>query len=189
MQAVYCHQTQLQLSRRRFLSYASGPELWLLTRPEELVTPEGSVNSILRTSSLLQIDVRLSIKAALLADPVLFLLGRDNLDNIQCVQLRVPDCSSKIVMLDAATGRPAGGAARYFGNGFRGKLFLPLNLFSETRPLFVKMVRPQLFFDESGWSEIPPLRANRAAREPGRSRDRPRQSEQTQAREYPATIP
>lgn len=173
MQAIHCHQTQLKLSRRRFLSYASGPELWLRIRPEEPVAPEGSVNSILRTSSLLQVDVRLSIKAGLLADPVLFLLGRDNLDNIQCVQLRVPDRSSKIVLLDAATGHPAGGTARYFGNGFRGKLFIPLNLFSETRPLFMKLVRRRLFFDEAGWSEIPPLKpAEQLAGRAGAEADR-----------------
>jgi LmbE family N-acetylglucosaminyl deacetylase len=158
MQAVYCHQTQLKLSGRRFLSYAARPELWQYIRPEEPGIPEGSVYSILRTSSLLQVEVRLSIKAALLPNPVLFLLGRDDLDNIKCIQLRVPDHLSKIAMSNAATGRAAGGTARYFGNGFRGKLFLPLDLFSETRPVFVKLVRPRLFFDEAGWIEIPPLR-------------------------------
>lgn len=157
MQAVYCHQTQLKLSRRRFLSYAARPELWQPIRPGEPGTPEGSVFSISRKSSLLEVDVRLSIKAALLPDPVLFLLGRGDLGKIKCVRLRVPDRLSKIAMLDAATGR-AGGTARYFGNGFRGKLFLPLDLFSETRPLFVKLARPRLFFDEAGWTEIPPLR-------------------------------
>jgi hypothetical protein len=89
------------------------------------------VYSILRNSSLLQVEIQLSIKAALLPDPVLFLLGRDELDNIKCVQLRVPDRLSEIAMLDAATGRAAGGAARYLGNGFTGKLFVPLDLFSE----------------------------------------------------------
>jgi len=59
-------------------------------------------------------------------------------------------------MLDAATGRAAG-TARYSGNSFRGELFLPLDLFSETSPLFIKLVRPRLFFDEAGWAEIPPL--------------------------------
>jgi hypothetical protein len=112
----------------------------------------------LRTSSLLQVEVRLSIKAALLPDPVLFLLGRDDLDNIKCIQLRVPDHLSKITFSDAATGRAPGGTARYFDNGLRGKLFLPLDLFSETRPLYVKLLRPRLFFDEAGWTEIPLLR-------------------------------
>jgi LmbE family N-acetylglucosaminyl deacetylase len=158
MQAVYCHQTQLKLSRRRFLFYAARPELWQHVRPGEPGTPEGSVYSILRNSSLLKVEIRLSIKAALLPDPVLFLLGRDDLDNIKCVQLRVPDRLSEIAMLDADTGRAAGVAARYFGNGFTGELFVPLDLFSETRPLFLKLVSPRLFFDEAGWTEIPPLR-------------------------------
>jgi len=156
MQAVYCHQTQLKLSRRRFLSYAARPELWQPIEPGEAGTPEGSVRSILRHSSMLQIEIRLSIKAVLLRDPTLFLLGRDELDDIKCACLRVPDRSSKIAMLDAATGRAAG-TARYSGNSFRCELFLPLDLFSETSPLFIKLVRPRLFFDEAGWAEIPPL--------------------------------
>jgi hypothetical protein len=72
-------------------------------------------------------------------------------------------------MLDAATGRAAGGTARYFGNGFTGNLFVPLDLFSETRPLFVKLVRPRLFFDEAGWTEIPPLRPAEQLGAPGRN--------------------
>jgi hypothetical protein len=76
-------------------------------------------------------------------------------------------------LLDAATGHPAGGTARYFGNGFRGKLFIPLNLFSETRPLFMKLVRRRLFFDEAGWSEIPPLKpAEQLAGRAGAEADR-----------------
>ena len=169
MQAAYCHQTQLKLSRRRFLSYAARTELWQRIGPGEVGTPEGSVYSILRNSSILQVDIRLSIKAVLFPDPVLSLLGRDELDNIKCVQLRVPDRSSKIAMSDPATGRAAG-TARYSGNSFRGKLFLPLDLFSETSPLFVKLVRPRLFFDEAGWSEIPPLSAAEQLATPGRSR-------------------
>jgi LmbE family N-acetylglucosaminyl deacetylase len=157
MQAIYCHQTQLKLSRRRFLSYAARPELWQPIEPGEAGTPEGSVYSILRNSSMLQVEIRLSIKAILLPDPALFLLGRGELDDIKCVRLRVPDRSSKIAMLDAATGRAAG-TAQYSGNSFRGKLFLPLDLFSETSPLFIKLVPPRLFFDEAGWAEIPPIK-------------------------------
>jgi hypothetical protein len=118
MQAVYCHQTQLKLSRRRFLSYAARPELWQPIEPGEPGTPEGSVHLVLRHSGMLQVDIRLSIKAVLLPDPTLFLLGRDELDDIKCVCLRVPDRSSKTAMLDAATGRAAG-TARYFGNNFQ----------------------------------------------------------------------
>jgi LmbE family N-acetylglucosaminyl deacetylase len=156
MQAVYCHQTQLKLSRRRFLSYATRPELWQHIGPREAGTPEGSVRAILRNSNLLRVEIRLSMKAALLPDPILFLLGRDELDKFKCVHLRVPDRSSEISMLDAATGRTAG-TARYAGNGFAGDLLLPIDLFSQKNPLFVKLVRPRLFFDEAGWSEIPPV--------------------------------
>lgn len=166
MQAVYCHQTQLKLSSRRFLSYAARPELWQPIGPGEAGTPEGSVYSILRNSSMLQVEIRLPIKAVLFPARVLFLLGRDELDNIKCVRLRVPDRSSKIAMSDPATGCAAG-TARYSGNSFRGNLFLPLDLFSETSPLFVKLVRPRLFFDEAGWAEIPPLRLAEQLAGPG----------------------
>jgi len=155
MQAVYCHQTHLKLSRRRFLSYAARPELWQPIEAGEAGIPEGLVHSILRHSSMLQVEIRLSIKAVLLPDPTLFLLGRDEFDDIKCVCLKVPDRSSEIAMLDAATVRAAG-TARYSGNSFRGELFLPLDLFSGTSPLFIKLVRPRLFFDEAGWAEIPP---------------------------------
>ena len=154
MEAVYCHQTQLKLSRRRFLSYAARRELWQHVEPGQAGTPEGSVASILRNSTLLQVEIRLSMKAAVLPDPILFVLGQGELGETKCVQLRVPDRSSKITMLDAATGRGAH-TARYAGNGFSGKLFLSLELFSQRHPLFVKLQRRSWFFDEAGWFEIP----------------------------------
>src|SRR5215831_8323624 len=55
------------------------------------------------------------------SSPTLFLLGRDEFDDIKCVCLKVPDRSSEIAMLDAATGRAAG-TARYSANIFRGEL-------------------------------------------------------------------
>ena len=156
MQAVLCHESQLKLSRRRFLAYAARCELWQHIRPGEAGTLEGSIYAIQRKSSALQVQTRLSMKAALLPDPILFLLGRDELENIKCVRLRVPDCSSKVAMLDAATGCSVG-AARYSGNAFSGQLFLSPDLFSQRHPLFVKLVHWRLFFDEAGWIEIPPL--------------------------------
>jgi LmbE family N-acetylglucosaminyl deacetylase len=156
IEALYCHRSQLRLSRRRFLSYAARPELWQHIAPGEAGAPEGSVYAILRNSSLLKVEVRLSIKAALLPDPIVFLLGRNELDNVKCVYVRVPDRSSDIPMLDASDGA-AVGRARYEGNGFGGDLFLPIHLFSQRHPLFAKLVRPRLFFDEAGWVEIPAL--------------------------------
>ena len=59
-------------------------------------------------------------------------------------------------MLDASDGQ-AVGRARYEGNGFGGDLLLPIQPFSQRHSLFAKLVRPRLFFDEAGWTEIPPL--------------------------------
>jgi len=159
MQAVYCHQTQLKLSRRRFLAYAARRELWQYMRPGEAGTLEAPVRSILRNSGLLQVEIRLSIRGALLHDPIVFLLGQDELDNTRCVHLRVPEHPSQVATFDAATGHTAG-PARYAGNGFSGQLFLSLNLFPQKHPLFLKLGRPRLFFDEAGWIEIPPLESN-----------------------------
>lgn len=156
IEAVCCHRSQLKLSRRRFLSYAARPELWQHMEPGEAGVPEGSVCAILRNSSLLKVGIRLSIKAALLPDPIVFLLGRDELDNVKCVYVRVPDRSSDIPMLDVSDNREAG-RARYEGNGFGGDLLLPIHLFSQRHSLFAKLVRLRLFFDEAGWTEIPPL--------------------------------
>jgi LmbE family N-acetylglucosaminyl deacetylase len=166
MQAVLCHESQLKLSRRRFLAYAARCELWQHIRPGEAGTPEGSIYTIRRNSSALQVETRLSMEAALLPDPILFLLGRDELENIKCVRLRVPDCLSKVAMLDSVTGC-AVDVARYSGNGFSGQLFLSLDLFSQRHPLFVKLVRRRLFFDEAGWIEIPPLTSAERLAAPG----------------------
>src|SRR5262249_7455389 len=110
-------------------------------------------------SGLLQVEIRLSIRGALLHDPIVFLLGHDELDNTRCVHLRVPKHPSQVATFDAATGHTTG-PARYAGNGFSGQLFLSLNLFPPKHPLFLKLGRPRLFFDEAGWIEIPPLDSN-----------------------------
>ena len=89
------------------------------------------------------------------------MLGYDETDSLLCARMRLPARSSGIQILDCANVEPIG-AARYRGSAFAGELTIP-GIFSAERPLFVKLERRSWFFDEAGWLEVSPLRAEQIA--------------------------
>src|SRR5437764_12519385 len=56
--AIRRHQTQIKLSRRRFLRYATRPERFLRVERESAVWCDGAVHSVSRTHDFLNVDLR-----------------------------------------------------------------------------------------------------------------------------------
>jgi len=152
--AIRCHQTQIKLSGRRFLRYATRPERFLRVESENAVWCDGSVHSVSRTHDNLNVDFRFTVDPFRMQRSRFFVLGRDLLGRICACQIRLPGCSADIEMLDCATNHSIG-IARYRGHPFAGEFTLPLHLFSPVHDLFIKVDRRSWFFDESGWIEIP----------------------------------
>jgi hypothetical protein len=72
--------------------------------------------------------------------------------------MRVPARSSRVEMLDSAS-LDCIAEAQYRGNAFAGRLTIPVSIFSSASAIFVKLERRSWFFDEAGWLEIPPAKA------------------------------
>jgi LmbE family N-acetylglucosaminyl deacetylase len=153
-EAIRCHQTQMKLSRRRFLGYAARPERFLRVERESAVWRDGAVQSVSRERDNLDLDLRFSADLFCMQKNKFFILGRDSLGRTRACQIRLPSRSADVEVLDCTTNRSIG-IARYRGHPFAGEFTLPLQLFSPIHDLFVKVDRGSWFFDEAGWIEIP----------------------------------
>jgi LmbE family N-acetylglucosaminyl deacetylase len=152
--AIRRHQTQMKLSRRRFLRYARRPERFFRVERESAVWCDGGVHSVSRTRDNLNVDLRFTADPFRTQRSKFFILGRDSLRRKRACQIRLPGCSADLEMLDCATNQSIG-IARYRGHPFAGEFTLPLHLFSPIHDLFIKVDRRPRFFDEAGWIEIP----------------------------------
>jgi len=152
--AIRCHQTQIKLSRRRFLRYATRPERFLRVERKSAVWRDGAVHSVSRTRDNLNVDLRFPVDPFRMQGRKFFILGRDSFGRKRACRIRLPMCSGDLEMLDCATNRNIG-IARNRGQPFAGELTLPLHLFSPIHDLFIKVDRRGWFFDEAGWIEIP----------------------------------
>jgi hypothetical protein len=154
LDAIRRHQTQIKLSRRRFLGYATRPERLLRVGRESAVWCDGAVHSVSRTCDNLTVNVRFAVEPLRMRRNKLFILGRDSLGRKRACQIRLPACSTDVEMLDCATNHRIG-IACYQGHPFAGEFTLPLHLFSPIHDLFIKVDRRWWFFDEAGWIEVP----------------------------------
>ncbi|HZR04971.1 MAG TPA: PIG-L family deacetylase [Candidatus Udaeobacter sp.] len=153
--AIGCHKTQLKLSRRRFLAYALRPERLLRVVPHETSFLEKPVQSVSRQSDTLHFRFVSSPKFAPVPNPTLFILGREEGGRICCLRMSIPRRSSTVAVFDCRRGEPVC-LAQYRGVRFAGEFTVPLQMFSPESLLFVKLERRLLFFDETGWFEVPP---------------------------------
>jgi LmbE family N-acetylglucosaminyl deacetylase len=153
-EAIRCHQTQIKLSRRRFLRYAARPERFLRVERESAGRRDGAVYFVSRTRDNHDVNLRVSVDLFRLQRNKFFILGRDSLGRKRAYQIPLPGCSADLEMLDCATNQSIG-VARYRGHPFAGEFAFPLHLFSPIHDLFIKVDRRSWFFDEAGWIEIP----------------------------------
>jgi LmbE family N-acetylglucosaminyl deacetylase len=152
--AIRCHKTQLKLSRKRFLAYATRPERLLKLAGSDEISGDASIRSVSRKRNALHLKLRLSTKAMGTAQPALFVLGHDQAGALRCLEMQLPVRSSRVEAFDCVTDHPLC-TARYRGHAFAGELAVPIDIFSPTDPVFVKLERRSWFFDEAGWMEVP----------------------------------
>jgi LmbE family N-acetylglucosaminyl deacetylase len=155
LHAIGCHQTQLKLSRKRFLSHAARPERLIKLRKWETIGADGPISSISRQPESLSIHLQRSLKPMLPKQPMLFILGHDEAGTLRCARMQVPVRSSCVEMFDCVTDERLD-AGRYHGDAFLGEVAIPIDIFSPADTLFVKLERRSWFFDEAGWLELPP---------------------------------
>ncbi len=154
--AIGCHATQVALSRRRFLGYANRPERFAIGNRPTMQGGEGPIRTYLRAPRELRLEVAFTPKPLRGQGATLHLLGQDAFGRLRRLRTSLPGRSSKIDLIDGATGRVAS-IGRYEGDGFNAEILLPFLGFDTRRPIFAKLDRRVWFFDEAGWMEIAPL--------------------------------
>ena len=153
--AIVCHVTQVALSRRRFLAYAKRPERFVVGDGKTVRACDGPVRSFLRDRGELRLHVAFALKPLRAEGTPLYLLGHDTFGGFRRLRTILPGRSSKIDLIDCATGAIAC-VGRYQGDAFSAEILLPMHGFAAGRAVFVKLDRRVWFFDEAGWIEIGP---------------------------------
>lgn len=139
--AIGCHKTQMALSRRRFLAYATRREKFRKLARREPTSGDGPIRSSIRDPHRLWLSLRLSFRPFSAGEPHLVLLGRDTSSNRQkCVAARLPARSADVAIIDHATGQRCG-TMSFRGNAFAGQATILIAMFSAAGPLFLKIDR------------------------------------------------
>jgi len=131
LQAIRCHATQLRLSRRRFLGYVRRPEFFINWRAGKAGVDDCFIQSIARGPNFLRLKLRIPIVRRALLAPTLLLAGCNDSGELCSARFQLP---TRL-----------------------GELKVPL--FSPVQPIFLKLERRSLFFDQAGWVEVPTPRS------------------------------
>jgi LmbE family N-acetylglucosaminyl deacetylase len=164
--AIRCHKTQLHLSRKRFRAYSTRPERLLQLGSAEATANERVMRAVARQPGFVRILVKLSRKPMRHSRSAFLLLGRSENGALRCITWRLAHRSASVEVRDCVSDRPIA-SGRYHGNGSAGEFMIPTGIFSSGHPLFLKLeLRLRLrFFDEAGWSEVPPVHAAECAQQ------------------------
>lgn len=152
--AILCHDSQMALSRRRFLAYARPQEIFYSAPPLHQADPHHPVLS----SEIRRGALRLRIK---LPEPRASFSGLSLLVALESlvagsVRWSIPlsGVSRPVRWQNAVTGEP-GRRVTVRISGRMAEVFLPIATLQPLRHIFVKLKRRTLFFDATGWREIP----------------------------------
>jgi LmbE family N-acetylglucosaminyl deacetylase len=150
--AILRHETQIALSRRRFLGYAQPVEEFMLGIAASEESAEHPVCHASWDGNILGLTVKAS---ATVCGGRLFLALQSKSAGPQRWSLELPagDCVGHLQ--DEITGRIGGLATlRRYPDAHEVRIRLP-----DIHPLvcgFVKLEKPHVFFDSFGWRELPP---------------------------------
>lgn len=157
--AIECHQTQLKLSRRRFLRYAERPEQFLSLESATLPAPDAVPQIIARQARQLTVHLPAQ-KNPFTRELRLLTIGCSDRGEPSSAIIRFSQKSTAAEMVDGRTGI-SGPALTLEGNHLIGlTITIPTGgMFSPDHPIFLKLSRRTLAFADAGWSEAPACEA------------------------------
>lgn len=149
LNAINCHDSQLKLSRRRFIAYAGRPEFFAPyqlngSQPPARLNRTGPEDRFVVTVP--PVSRRLLHRA-----PNLFLLGYTPTGELQSLRLPI-DLRGRVSRMFDAAFNECIGLVRSEGTVFSGlQIALPSNVLAPDRAIYLKVERRAIFFDETGW--------------------------------------
>ncbi len=151
-EAILCHGSQMALSKRRFTAYAQDAEIFY--RPGK-IGASSSHHPIRRATienGALQLRVRLR-KSPLKGTQLSVIAESADAGSIRWI-LPVPSTSRRVHIREADTGALLR-LATVRVEGRNATIHVPVASLMPLERLFVKLQRRLVFFDESGWREVP----------------------------------
>jgi N-acetyl-1-D-myo-inositol-2-amino-2-deoxy-alpha-D-glucopyranoside deacetylase len=150
--AIRCHATQLAVHQKKFLSYASRPEVFF---PETGAQAARSLHPVRRARvgpATLRLDLVLRPRPGAFGRPTLR-LASGNQGERSSLSLDLRWRRGGADVKDALT-RETTGRAELRGGRLGGTVEVPLAALPKSRRLYVKIERQFGFFDEGGWLEV-----------------------------------
>lgn len=148
-QAILAHETQMALSRRRFLSYGKASETFAEAEPAGTYHPQHEIQTAAVEGERLQVRIRLSDLDRMAKPPVLHVVSKHG---ERPVRTRFALRNGKIWLYDYASNTLLGQASvRIRGNMARANL--PLTSFGDASGVYLKLERERGFYDHAGWRE------------------------------------
>ena len=147
--AIRCHQTQLRLSRKRFLAYADRVERFAPLSPANHLPANETGPSLVQNGHGTRVMVKLGAGNSGQNQWPLHVCGYDRNGAFRTVVVRPSGNGNDLKLCDALDGKRLG-TARCRTEG--REIDLPIDLFCSSQPIFMKSGRRRMgFFDESGW--------------------------------------
>ena len=155
LNAMECHNTQMKLSRIRFLPFASDQELFMpSTKPVECDSRHPVHLTVVDNNRSLRLSISLKNRLGGLGKAQLYIFTHHSIDGSAGYVMTLPAASGKIELRDIASGMVVAEAS-YHGGRRHGDIVIPLSVFPPMQRVFVKLEQRFLFFDTAGWREIP----------------------------------
>jgi len=155
LNAIECHNTQMKLSRIRFLPFASDQELFMpAAKPVERDSRHPVHRAVVENDTSLRLSISLKNHLAGIGRAQLYIFTHHVADGGASYVMTIPSTSGKIPIRDTASGMVVAEAS-YHGGRRQGDIVLPLSAFPPLQRMFVKLEQKFVFFDTAGWREIP----------------------------------
>lgn len=149
-QAITAHETQMTLSRKRFLGYTRAQEKFFNAEPARRYHALHVIEEAVAIGRKLKIRMRLSPLDRFAGKPLLYMVSkRAN----QPLHTRFAIRNGKAAIYDYANNTHIGDADIQI-KGTMAKIEIPLSLFADAGNVYLKLARQRGFFDMCGWREV-----------------------------------
>jgi len=149
-EAIRCHSTQMALSQKRFLGYAKPIEAYYEPAPVAKLVNHHPIREAAVDGGALNLTLALDYR--LRASSWLLLAAESPTGGSVRWRVSLPKLSGAARIKDAVTGRPVHEATVRF-QGLSAAVSIPVSGLEPLSRLFVKLQRPTVFLDDSGWRE------------------------------------
>lgn len=149
-QAILAHETQMILSRQRFLKYGAAQERFFSMETARRYYPQHPIEEAVTTDRMLKVRIRLTTFDRIATKPLLYIIGKHA---SQTLRTRFPLKTGKVAIYDYASNTQVG-YANVRISGSIAKADIPLSLLGGAESVFLKLERSLGFFDAAGWREV-----------------------------------